>query len=201
MNKDALLEEVRRRPVLSVSELTAQIKDLLETAFPAVWVSGEISNFSRPRSGHCYLTLKDEDAQIPAVIWRNTAAQLRFDLHDGLEVVCRGLRGRLPSSRQLPTDHPADRAQGHRGAGIGAAAASRQARPRRVSSIRHGNGPCRDSCGGSPWSPAPPARPSAISSRCFAAAGPGPTCLSCRCECRAKAPPRRSPRPSSKSID
>lgn len=90
------MEEVRRRPVLSVSELTAQIKDLLETAFPAVWVSGEVSNFSRPRSGHCYLTLKDEDAQIPAVIWRNTAAQLRFDLHDGLEVVCQACVGVYP---------------------------------------------------------------------------------------------------------
>ncbi len=90
MTTDAFLNtEARSQPVLSVSELTAQIKDLLEMAFPAIWVGGEISNFSRPRSGHCYLTLKDENAQIPAVIWRNTASQLRFDLHDGLEVVCR----------------------------------------------------------------------------------------------------------------
>lgn len=72
----------------TVSELTAAIKDLLETAFPAVWVSGEISNFSRPRSGHCYLTLKDEGAQISAVVWRATAARVPFELHDGLEVVC-----------------------------------------------------------------------------------------------------------------
>ena len=72
----------------TVSELTAAIKDLLETAFPAVWVSGEISHFSRPRSGHCYLTLKDEGAQISAVIWRATAARVPFELHDGLEVVC-----------------------------------------------------------------------------------------------------------------
>ena len=48
-----------QRP-FSVSELTAQIKDLLEAAFPAVWVAGEISNFARPQSGHCYLTLKDD---------------------------------------------------------------------------------------------------------------------------------------------
>ena len=88
--------DVREQPVFSVSELTAQIKDLLEMAFPAVWVSGEISNFSRPRSGHCYLTLKDEGAQIPAVIWRNTAMQVRFDLHDGLEVVCRAGVGVYP---------------------------------------------------------------------------------------------------------
>ena len=63
---------------------------MLEASFANVWVVGEISNFSRPRSGHCYLTLKDQDAQLPAVIWRSAAARVRFDLHDGLEVVCRG---------------------------------------------------------------------------------------------------------------
>lgn len=76
--------------VLTVSQLTAEIKDLLETAYPEVWVSGEISNFSRPQSGHCYFTLKDDEAQIRAVLWRVTAARVRVDLHDGLEVVCRG---------------------------------------------------------------------------------------------------------------
>ena len=76
--------------VLTVSELTAAVKDLLETSFPSVWVGGEVSDFARPRSGHCYLTLKDDQAQLRAVIWRSTAARVRFDLHDGLEVVCRG---------------------------------------------------------------------------------------------------------------
>lgn len=76
--------------VLTVAQLTAEIKDLLETAYPEVWVSGEISNFSRPQSGHCYFTLKDDEAQIRAVMWRMTAARVRVDLHDGLEVVCRG---------------------------------------------------------------------------------------------------------------
>ncbi len=75
---------------LSVWDLTNQIKDLLEAAFPEVWVAGEISNFSRPQSGHCYFTLKDERAQIRAVIWRGAAMRVRFDMHDGLEVVCRG---------------------------------------------------------------------------------------------------------------
>jgi exodeoxyribonuclease VII large subunit len=75
---------------LSVSQLTAQIKDLVEAAFPEVWVAGEVSNFARPRSGHCYFTLKDEQAQLQAVMWRGVATRLRFDLHDGMEVVCRG---------------------------------------------------------------------------------------------------------------
>jgi exodeoxyribonuclease VII large subunit len=77
-------------PVLSVSQLSLFLKELVEAAFPSVWVAGEISNFSRPQSGHCYLTLKDEEAQIKAVIWRSAASRLRFDPHDGLEVICRG---------------------------------------------------------------------------------------------------------------
>ncbi len=76
--------------ILTVSEVTEHIKDLLESSFPNVWIEGEISNYSQPRSGHCYLTLKDDEAQLPAVIWRSTASRLRFDLHDGLEVVCLG---------------------------------------------------------------------------------------------------------------
>jgi exodeoxyribonuclease VII large subunit len=76
--------------VLSVWQLTAQIKDILEASFGSVWVAGEISNLARPQSGHCYLTLKDDQAQIHCAMWRNAAVRVRFDLHDGLEVVCRG---------------------------------------------------------------------------------------------------------------
>lgn len=75
---------------LTVGQLTAQIKGTMEQAFPSAWVTGEISNFSRPSSGHCYFTLKDSDAQIRAVIWRGSANQLKFDLKDGLEIVCKG---------------------------------------------------------------------------------------------------------------
>jgi exodeoxyribonuclease VII large subunit len=77
-------------PILSVSQLTFFLKELVEAAFPAVWVAGEISNLSRPQSGHCYLTLKDDQAQMKAVIWRTAASRLRFEPHDGLEVICRG---------------------------------------------------------------------------------------------------------------
>jgi len=76
--------------VLSVTQLTAHLKGVVEQEFGNVWVAGEISNFSRPQSGHCYFTLKDDNAQLRAVIWRGTAARLKFDVHDGLEVVCRG---------------------------------------------------------------------------------------------------------------
>lgn len=76
--------------VLSVSEFTQQIKLSLEGEFPQAWVSGEISNLSRPRSGHLYFDLKDERAVIKSVMWRSTAARLKFDLADGDEVVCSG---------------------------------------------------------------------------------------------------------------
>src|SRR5262245_18357771 len=75
---------------LSVSQLTSQIKDLVETGFPSVWVSGEVSNFSRPQSGHSDFTLKDEQAQIRAVIWSGTSSKLKFELVDGLDVICHG---------------------------------------------------------------------------------------------------------------
>ena len=87
---DSTTQEPAAPQVLSVWQLTAQIKDLLEVSFGSVWVTGEISNLVRPQSGHRYLTLKDDQAQIPCVIWRSAAARVRFDLHDGLEVVCRG---------------------------------------------------------------------------------------------------------------
>jgi exodeoxyribonuclease VII large subunit len=76
--------------VWSVHDLTARVKESLESGFRSVWVGGEISNFSRPQSGHCYFTLKDDRAQIRAVVWRTAASRLRFDLHDGLEVICQG---------------------------------------------------------------------------------------------------------------
>jgi exodeoxyribonuclease VII large subunit len=92
--------------VLTVSQLTAQLKGVVEESFPSVWVAGEISNFSQPQSGHCYFTLKDDGAQIRGVMWRNTAMRLKLQLHDGLEVVCRGRLDLYPprGSYQLVVD-------------------------------------------------------------------------------------------------
>src|SRR6476646_8016020 len=75
---------------LTVAQLTAQIKNKLEGEFTSVWVVGEISNYSRPQSGHSYFTLKDDQAQIRVVMWRSAAARLKFDLADGLDIVCHG---------------------------------------------------------------------------------------------------------------
>lgn len=76
--------------IQTVSELTGEIKDLIEGNLPEVWVRGEVSNCLKANSGHIYFTLKDEGAQIAAVVWRNTAARFRFEMHDGLQVVVNG---------------------------------------------------------------------------------------------------------------
>ena len=76
--------------IQTISELTGEIKDLIEGNLPEVWVQGEVSNCIKASSGHVYLTLKDEKAQLAAVIWRNAASKFRFDLHDGLQVVANG---------------------------------------------------------------------------------------------------------------
>ncbi len=79
--------------VLTVSQLTAGMKDLLESHFDEVWVEGEISNLRRPPSGHIYFTLKDETSQIRAVIFKMQGRYLRFDLEDGQHVICWGRVG------------------------------------------------------------------------------------------------------------
>ena len=77
----AAAEPADSNRVLSVSELTGQIKGALEGRFSGVWVSGEISNFSRPQSGHCYLTLKDDGAQIRAVASTDSGRQVLCVTH------------------------------------------------------------------------------------------------------------------------
>ena len=77
-------------PALSVSELSGALKRTIENAFGQVRVRGEISGFKRHASGHCYFTLKDENACIDAVIWRTSAGTLAFRPEDGAEVIVAG---------------------------------------------------------------------------------------------------------------
>ncbi|MBW2023640.1 MAG: exodeoxyribonuclease VII large subunit [Deltaproteobacteria bacterium] len=76
--------------IYTVSELTEEIRELLEDRFDFVWVEGEISNFRSPVSGHYYMVLKDEDAQIKAVMFRPQIRYLRFAPEDGMKVIARG---------------------------------------------------------------------------------------------------------------
>ncbi len=75
---------------LSISQLNFYIKQLVEEPLRRIWTTGEISDLSRPSSGHIYFTLKDSQSQIRAVVWRTTAQRLPFALKDGLKVICCG---------------------------------------------------------------------------------------------------------------
>ncbi len=79
-----------QRFIYSVSELTEKIKEALETEFYDVDLRGEVSNFKRHSSGHLYFTLKDESAQLNAIIWRSVAQRLSFAMEDGLELRVKG---------------------------------------------------------------------------------------------------------------
>lgn len=72
--------------VYSVSRLAEEVRLLLDSAFPLLWVEGEISNLARPRSGHIYFTLKDERAQVRCALFRNRAARLRSTPENGERV-------------------------------------------------------------------------------------------------------------------
>lgn len=76
--------------VLTVSQLTAQIRAILEDTFDRVAVVGEISNAKVYPSGHWYFSLKDQDATIPCACFKNANQQIKFELDDGLMVVARG---------------------------------------------------------------------------------------------------------------
>ena len=87
---DRELMSLAEPEILSVTETTRQIKNLVEANFPYAWVVGEISNCTMARSGHVYLTLKDDSAQLRAVIWKRTASRLKFQIEDGMEVIAAG---------------------------------------------------------------------------------------------------------------
>ncbi len=76
--------------VYTVSEITWRIKDSLEKGFRDVWTVGEVSNIRSPGSGHMYMTLKDEGAQLQAVMFRAVASKVPFTLKDGMQVVAYG---------------------------------------------------------------------------------------------------------------
>lgn len=80
---------VAARP-LSVAELTFRLRDLIAAHFARVWVEGEISGHKAHASGHIYFTLKDDSAQLAAVIWQSTARTIKFSLKQGLKVQIRG---------------------------------------------------------------------------------------------------------------
>lgn len=76
--------------VYTVSEITKEIKTLLEENIPTIWVEGEVSNFTLHSSGHRYFSLKDENSQIRCVFWKWQAYSLSFEIEDGMKVIALG---------------------------------------------------------------------------------------------------------------
>lgn len=76
--------------IFTVGELTRQIKNRVESAFPAVWVEGEISSFKHHHSGHMYFNLKDGEAVLKAAFFARANRNVKFEPKDGLQVVCFG---------------------------------------------------------------------------------------------------------------
>jgi exodeoxyribonuclease VII large subunit len=79
-----------KRRALSVTELTDRLQGVLETEFFDVWVEGEISNLNQAGSGHWYFSLKDDRAQIRAVVWKTAARLIKWKPKDGMRVLARG---------------------------------------------------------------------------------------------------------------
>lgn len=90
MNDSETILENKSPKIYTVSGLTEQIKDLLEDHFDFVWIEAEISNFRSPASGHYYMVLKDEKAQIRAVMFRPQTRYLKFMPEDGMNVIAQG---------------------------------------------------------------------------------------------------------------
>ena len=100
--------------VLTPSQLNTLARDLLEGAFPLVWVEGELGNLSRPSSGHLYFTLKDTRAQVRCAMFKPKSSWLRFTPREGLKVMARG-RLTLYEARgdyQLVLDHMEEAGEG-----------------------------------------------------------------------------------------
>ena len=88
---DFIFEDpVPARRIWPVTELVNQVRAFVERSYADIWVEGEISNYRPAPSGHIYFTLKDEDAQLPVVLFRRQALLLRFPPADGLHVLVRG---------------------------------------------------------------------------------------------------------------
>jgi exodeoxyribonuclease VII large subunit len=78
------------RDVWTISRLNREVRLLVESGLPALWIEGEVSNFARPASGHMYFSLKDESAQVRCALWRSSALKLAFVPRNGMQLLVRG---------------------------------------------------------------------------------------------------------------
>lgn len=102
------------RDIYTVSRLNREARGLLETSLPSLWITGELSNLSRPASGHWYFTLKDESAQVRCAMFRQRNLAVRFAPRDGMQVLLRARVG-LYEARgefQLVAEHLEEAGEG-----------------------------------------------------------------------------------------
>jgi exodeoxyribonuclease VII large subunit len=83
-------ESAQQEKIYTVTEITREIKGLLEESFPTLWIEGEVSNYTLHSSGHRYFSLKDENAQLRCTLWRFRGGRLRFEPEDGMQVIALG---------------------------------------------------------------------------------------------------------------
>ncbi|MGH8721447.1 MAG: exodeoxyribonuclease VII large subunit, partial [Burkholderiales bacterium] len=103
-----------RRDIYTVSRLNREVRGLLEAGLPSLWIAGELSNLSRPASGHWYFTLKDEGAQVRCCMFRQRNLATRVAPRDGMQVLLRARVG-LYEARgdfQLVVDHLEEAGEG-----------------------------------------------------------------------------------------
>ena len=79
-----------RPTAITVSAVNTRARELLEHGLPTLWVVGEVANWRRVSSGHCYFSLRDEHAQLPCMMWRSDARDLPTEPEEGMEVYARG---------------------------------------------------------------------------------------------------------------
>ena len=94
--KEDIVEQDKE--IISVGELNRSAKYLLENTFNNIAVVGEISNMSRPSSGHIYFTLKDEDGAIGCAMWRSQASRLNFSPENGDQCILKGQVSLYPAT-------------------------------------------------------------------------------------------------------
>lgn len=76
--------------IFSVSEISKEIRRIVEEYIPSVWIEGEVTNFMQSRAGHIYFSLKDSSALIDCVVWKSNTSSIRFQIANGMRLIVRG---------------------------------------------------------------------------------------------------------------
>lgn len=88
-----MTSEIQSRDIYTITRLNREVRSILETGFPLLWLEGELSNLACPASGHWYLTLKDSHAQVRCAMFRTRNRLLKFVPRNGMQVIVRAKIG------------------------------------------------------------------------------------------------------------